>query len=125
LLGELVEPVAPADLRAEARRTLAEIAEWARRLDGMNRWEQPYVVLSLCRVPRTLSEADVVSKAEAGDWAIEWFADPEWTALIRQALRDRPDPVGRWHQPASADAAASTLAFLAAVERRVAASASA
>ena len=36
--------------------TLAAIADWARGLDGMNRWEQPYVVLSLCRVLRTLSD---------------------------------------------------------------------
>ena len=120
----LVDPVDPADLRAEARVTLGEIATWVRGLDGMNRWEQPYVVLSLCRVLRTLRDADVVSKARAGRWAMETFADPAEQELIRQALADRPDPVGRWSRPASADAVTSTLAFLAAVERRVASSAS-
>jgi hypothetical protein len=121
----LVGPVDAGDLRAEARRTLAEIAAWVGGLDGMNRWEQPYVVLSLCRVLRTLREADVVSKARAGAWAMDTFADPAERELIRQALADRPDPVGRWFQPASTDAVASTLAFLAAVERRVASTASA
>jgi hypothetical protein len=118
--ADLVVAVGPGALRAEARARLSELAAWADELGvrlsagddlAFNRWAQPYLVLSVCRVLWTLDTGTVVSKAAAGSWALATL-DPRWHALIRAALADRPDPWERVHRPAPAAAAAETLAFV-------------
>jgi hypothetical protein len=108
--AQIVEPVAPDDLRAEARATLAAFAEWAEELSATKawtRWAQPYVVLQVCRLLRTIARADVVSKQAAAGWALD-RVEPRWRDLIRRALDDRPDPWRRVHEPADG---AETAAF--------------
>ncbi|HEY7691731.1 MAG TPA: aminoglycoside adenylyltransferase domain-containing protein [Gaiellaceae bacterium] len=108
---ELVDPV-PADvLREEARARTREWVDWACSLQVMNAWQQPYIVISLCRVLWTAEHGTVVSKRAAGEWAVDAL-DSEWTALIRRALDERPDPVARWHRPATAEAVERTLEFV-------------
>lgn len=119
---ELVAPVSDAELRAEAAGRIREYAEWARELDAarrngdalaFNRWAQPYLVLTLCRLLRTVAEARIGSKREAAEWA-RASLEPRWRPLVERALADRPDPWGRLHEPADPDAAEETVAFAAA-----------
>lgn len=111
---ELVDEVPDADLRDEARATLAEYARWTlepqdRVPSEMNRWKQVYAVITLCRVLYTLEHGVVVSKRRAGEWAGERL--PEWRDLIDAALADRPDPVGRWYTAADPAAIDRTRRF--------------
>ena len=109
----LIDPVAPDDVRAEARDTVTEYAAWApepTKAGPMSRWKQPYLVLTFCRLLHTLESGTVVSKREAGLWAMDAL-DPEWASLIRAALADRPDPWGRVHRQADPGDIARTLAF--------------
>jgi hypothetical protein len=59
----------------------------------------------------TFDTRKVVSKREAGEWALGSL-DQRWRVLIEQALSDRPDPWSRYYQPATAESAAGTLAFI-------------
>jgi hypothetical protein len=52
----------------------------------------------------------VVSEQAAGEWALDAL-DPRWRPLIREALDDRPDPVGRWHSAADPAERERALAF--------------
>lgn len=116
----LVDPVPPEALRAEVVTGLAEWEPWPyesqtrfERGDarpGMSRWKQPYVVLSYCRMLHTPETGAVHSKKVSGEWALGAL-DPRWRPLIQRALDDRPDPWGRVHQPAPAEAIDATLAF--------------
>jgi predicted nucleotidyltransferase len=113
--AELIDPVDPADLRAEAEHKLADYAEWA--ADGpMVQWKQPYLVLTLCRILRTLACGDVTSKRVAADWAAATL-DPRWQPLIRRAVADRHDRWARALEPADPALAAETLAFAEAAGR--------
>lgn len=118
--ADVVPPVDPQELRAEARTRMPEIVSWARELAArraagdalaFNRWAQPYIVLFACRVARTLESGTIVSKAAAGAWALAAL-DPRWHGLIRAALDDRPGPWTRVHEAASAEAVEATLAFV-------------
>jgi hypothetical protein len=109
--AELVEPVAADVLREEGRARIPEWVEWALSAPEMSRWKQPHLVLSLCRILYTIETGTVVSKRAAGEWAMQTL-DPEWRPLIRQALDDRPDPVGRVRQHASEAAVARTIEFV-------------
>jgi predicted nucleotidyltransferase len=107
----LVEPVPTDVLRDEARARLQEWVEWALSLSAMNRWQQAYIVISLCRLLWTMEHGTVTSKQASGEWGLAAL-DPEWRPLIRQALDDRPDPAGRWQTPADPEDVARTLAFV-------------
>jgi predicted nucleotidyltransferase len=110
----LVDPVSPAQLRSEVMTTMREWVDWARmptKAGGMSRWLQPTMVLSYCRMLQTLDSGRVTSKREGGEWALGAL-DPEWTSLIQDALDDRPDPWARVYQPADAETADRTLAFI-------------
>jgi hypothetical protein len=113
----LVDPVTASDLRREAHARVDDYADWARSLAAMTRWEQPYLVLTFCRLLFTLSTGRVGSKREAGKWALDAL-DAEWAELIRQALADRADPWERVSQLASAGSAARTVAFADYAARR-------
>lgn len=118
--AELIEPVTPAQLRAEAHATLVEYVTWAREsqqrfeadcgVPAMSRWKQPYLVLTFCRILHTLVEGYVASKRASGEWAAATL-DGRWAPLIRAALDDRPDPWGRVHRPASREDIDRTLEF--------------
>jgi predicted nucleotidyltransferase len=110
---ELIEPVAGDDLRREALAAIRDYAAWAREPDEvgpMSRWKQPYLVLTFCRILRTLETAEVLSKNAAAAWATEAL-DPRWRVLIERALDDRPDPWTRVHERADDVLVGETLAF--------------
>jgi len=88
-----------------------EFVWWANfQASETNRWKQPYVVLTLCRLLHTLDAGVVPSKRQAGEWALDNL-DPEWASLIHQAIDDRPDPWRRFYQPADPQLVARTLEF--------------
>lgn len=111
---QLIDPVSPATLRSEALATMPEYASWARasaEAGGMSRWQQPYVVLTFCRMLRTVHRGTVATKRESGEWAFGTLA-AEWTEFVWRALADRPDPWLRVHQPAGREDVDRTLAFI-------------
>ena len=114
---ELVDPVPPEELRREARDTLRDYADWAHESGDWNGWKQPYLVVTLCRVLRTLACGDVVSKDAACAWALREL-DPRWHPLVRNALEVRPEPVRRYYEPADPALRRETIAFADAVSRR-------
>jgi predicted nucleotidyltransferase len=107
---ELVDPIGAPDLQREAKARIREYAEWAHELPAMSRWEQPYLVLTFCRLLFTLATGRVAAKREAGEWALGALGE-EWAGLVRQALADRADPWGRVHQLADREPAQRTVAF--------------
>lgn len=127
--AELIDPVTPEQLRAEAHVALAEYMSWAGEsqqrfeaacgVPAMSRWKQPYLVLTFCRILHTLAEGRVDSKRVAGEWAAASL-DPEWSPLIRRALDDRPDPWRRVHRPARRDDIDRTFEFAGYAARKAA-----
>jgi hypothetical protein len=105
----LVDPVTPEQLRAEARAMVDEYAAWAHE-GPMNRWKQPYLVTTLCRILHTIDTGRIESKRTVLEWARETL--PEWRGLVQRASDDRPDPVRRYYEPAADDTVAATLAFV-------------
>ncbi len=90
---QLIDPIRAEDLKAEI---LATMQEWqAQILSGMykmdNRWAQPFVVLSYCRMLQTLQTGRIHSKSAGAGWARKNL-DPRWFDLIDRALADRPEP---------------------------------
>jgi len=108
--ASLVDPVTPEQLQEEALRMMGIHVDWARE-GAMNRWKQPYLVLTFCRMLHTLHAGVVASKKESAEWSLDALA-PEWTALIQRALEDRPDPSGRYYKPADPEVEARTLEFV-------------
>jgi hypothetical protein len=89
---DLVDPVAPDDLRAATRELL--LGFWSQQLHGpewlRTRAYQSFAILTMCRALNTLSEGTVLSKRAAADWA-KHTLDPAWTPLIDRALAQRHD----------------------------------
>jgi hypothetical protein len=112
--AELIDPVSDEDLRAEARAALRDYADWSREAPA-TAWTQPYLVLTLCRIVRTIACADVVPKHEAAAWARDEL-DPRWRPLIDAAIAARPDPWRRVSQSADPRLWEETLRFARAVE---------
>ena len=108
--ASLVDPVSEDDLRREAWQALGEYLEWGAGLTEMSAWAQPYLVLTICRLLRTIERGDIATKAAAGTWAAKRL--PSWDPLIARALRDRPDPWKRVHQPATRYATEQTHDFV-------------
>ncbi len=77
----------------------------------MSRWQQPYLVLTFCRMLHTANKGMVASKRESAEWALGALA-AEWADLIERALADRPDPWLRVHQPAARDDVDRTLSLI-------------
>ena len=100
---QLIEPVAPDALREEAMRALEEYATWAEQSRPFNRWQQPYLVLTFCRLLWTLHHETVTTKRDAGEWALG-EANAEWNELIGQALADRADPWERFYLSSTPEA---------------------
>lgn len=111
---ELIDRVSLAELRTEAMAALPEYAAWARassEADTMSRWQQPYLVLTFCRILHSVLRGTVVSKRESAEWALGAL-DAEWADLIECALANRPDPWRRVHEPAAREDVDRTLAFI-------------
>jgi hypothetical protein len=85
---ELIDPVSPAALRAEARGTLDRVMATGLEPMVMAAWQAFYVGL-FCRVLHTLATGQVASKKAGAAWAIANL-DPAWRGLIEraQAIRD-------------------------------------
>jgi predicted nucleotidyltransferase len=96
---ELVDPVTPDELRAEARWALGLWREWFCSTESMSRRALAVAVLSHARILHTLAIGEVGSKRAAGEWALHAL-DPDWAQLIRWALEDRPDPWTKVREPA-------------------------
>jgi hypothetical protein len=118
--SQIVDPVGSDALRFEAFGVMREYARWAWELRdsydagdelAFNRWAQPYLVLTLCRVLHTLNRGEVVPKQEAADWAAQTL-DSRWKPLIQEALRDRPDPSKRYYEGAAPEAVDATMDFV-------------
>ena len=110
---DLVAPIADDELRAEVCQTMRTWAAdlLARPSYLANRWGQPFVVLSYCRMLHTLATAAVHSKPAGVRWAHENL-DPRWHGLIARASDDRPDPSAKVRLPADERDVALTLDFV-------------
>jgi predicted nucleotidyltransferase len=90
---ELIDPIAPDELRAAMRTMLPGWKDWL--LDHPERLAprgyQSYVVLTMCRVLYTLQWGRVVSKPTAARWA-RGTLGPRWEPLIERALEGRHIP---------------------------------
>lgn len=108
----LLEPVAPAALRAEAVATASRWQEAIETTDDplASALAQQQHVLALCRVLYTLEYAEVTPKERAARWALQAL-DPQWRPLILRAIEDRPHPWERVHQHADMELVQRTLAF--------------
>ena len=88
---ELIDPVAPDDLRRAMRSLLREW--WAPMLDDTARLRsdeyQAYAILTMCRALYTLETGAVASKPVAARWA-QAALDARRMALIERALAWRP-----------------------------------
>jgi predicted nucleotidyltransferase len=109
----LIDPVSSHDLRDEVR---AKLITWADSYLGdprelANRWDQPYAVLSFCRMVHTLVTGECHSKPAGAEWAMTHLG-PEWSDLIRRAWADRPDPSLKIELPADPADVQRTLAFI-------------
>jgi hypothetical protein len=109
----LVDFVTSADLRHEELLVMREWAQELRVEDAAlgNRWRQPHVVLSYCRMLHTLAIGRVTSKRVAARWAIGAL-DSRWAGLIEQAWAERPDPTAKIRQAADPKAVDGTWSFI-------------
>ena len=109
----LIEPVTAAALRREVRATMREWAEdiTAGRYRIENRWAQPFVVLSYCRMLHTLRTGRIGSKLAGVRWGMGAL-DARWASLIQRAWDDRPDPPRKARLPADPQDLAATLDFM-------------
>ena len=109
----LIDPVPAAALRREVLLTMREWGEEI--LDGHslmdNRWAQPFVVLSYCRMLHTLHTGTVESKLAGVRWAKEAL-DGQWAGLIDRAWDERPNPSLKVRQPADPDDLKGTSDFI-------------
>jgi hypothetical protein len=111
---ELIDPVPANDLRREV---LATMRDWAQELFAdreriNNRWYQPFVVVSYCRMLQTLDEGRVTSKPAGVEWGLRRL-ESRWAGLIRRALAERPYPSEKIRQPADPADLAHTFDFVA------------
>ena len=87
---DLIDPVAPATLRAEVRATLRDyggaLLAGTVPLDVL--WRQGFVVLYCCRALQSLETATIPSKPAAVRWA-RANLDPRWTGLVERAFDQR------------------------------------
>lgn len=114
LAPTLIDPVSADALRGEVSMT---IQEWGQELlanpDRMNnRWYQPFVVLSYCRMLHTLETGRVESKRAGMEWA-QRELDQRWTGLIQRAWAERPNPSEKIAQKAQRDDFKHTFDFIA------------
>lgn len=112
-IRDLIDPVPVDVLRREVRSIMHSRADgWFANPENIgNRFYQPFVVLTYCRMLHTMATGTVVSKPAAAAWA-QANLDPRWSDLIQRAIADRPDPGLRARTPADPDDVAQTLEFM-------------
>lgn len=106
---ELVDPVAPAALRAEIRHTMD--LSLLLNLEPMSlvAWQAFWVGL-FCRMLHTLSTGAVWSKKASMAWAVGAL-DPKWRGLIERAAAVRKGDAAQSGQPADPAEVEATRAF--------------
>ena len=110
---ELIAPIDPEALRQEIRTTMHD---WGREIvDGTytikNRWAQPFVVLSYCRMLQTLATGTIESKYAAVQWAKQNL-DARWHELVEFSWSERDNPSQKYQQPADQARIEQTLDFV-------------
>jgi hypothetical protein len=110
---ELIDPVLADDLRQEV---LATMRDWAQEIFAdpnkvNNRWAQPFIVLSYCRMLYTLETGKIESKPVAAQWA-KTALDSRWVDLVQRAWEERPNPSLKVRQQADPGDLESTLDFV-------------
>lgn len=109
----LIDPVDPDGLRREV---LAKLRAWAADYAGNpaqlnNRWDQPYAVITFCRMLYTLETGRVASKPASVRWG-QQALDPQWSDLLQRAWEERPNPSLKIRTAADPAEVERTLAFL-------------
>jgi predicted nucleotidyltransferase len=109
----LIAPVDSEALRSEIR---AVMRDWGGEILAnptriSNRWYQPFVVLSYCRMLHSLQTGTIQSKLAGARWAQDSLST-RWYDLIERAWAERPDPSAKIRQPADPAEVALTLAFV-------------
>ncbi|MCX5975369.1 MAG: DUF4111 domain-containing protein [Coprothermobacterota bacterium] len=109
----LIDPVSAEQLQQEVLETMRD---WASQLFADpsqmdNRWFQPYVVLSYCRMLHTLHTGRIGSKLAGARWAMSAL-DRRWVDLIERAWEERPNPSLKIQQKADPDDLKRTLDFI-------------
>jgi predicted nucleotidyltransferase len=109
----LIDPVSAEDLRREVSATMRDWAKeiFAGRYPVNNRWAQPFVVLSYCRMLHTLETGRIGSKPAGAQWA-KRALDDRWAGLIARAWDERPNPSLKVRQPTDPGDLQSTLNFI-------------
>ena len=110
---ELIDPVLADDLRQEV---LATMRDWAQEIFAdpnqvNNRWAQPFIVLSYCRMLYTLETGRIESKPVGARWAKKTL-DSRWADLIQRAWEERPNPSLKVRQQADPGDLERTLDFI-------------
>ena len=110
------ELLAPVTTRALQQEVSAYMRYWAERIiqgtySIRNRWVQPYVVLSYCRMLYTLSTGEVTSKRAGAQWAQENL-EARWRSLIQRAVEARPYPSQKAQEQADEAEVERTLMFI-------------
>jgi predicted nucleotidyltransferase len=110
---ELIDPVSPDDLKMEVSGIMQEWAKdiFAGQWEMNNRWAQPYVVLSYCRMLHTIYTGRISSKLSGATWAKSKL-DSRWVGLIQRAWKERPNPSLKVRQIADPIEVNSTLEFI-------------
>ena len=112
---QFLSPVPPGALRKEIHETMPIWRDHFLANPGKmnNRFYQPFVVLSYCRMLHSLATDAIDSKPAAAAWALHQL-DACWHDLIRHALAARPgDAAVKVRQPADPDALRHTWLFIA------------
>jgi hypothetical protein len=109
----LVDPVPPEEMRQEVTLIMHEWANdiFAGQYNIDNRWAQPYVVLSYCRMLRTVETGRIISKLAAAEWG-KTALDSRWSGLIQRAWEGRPNPSLKVRQQADPGDYNETLEFI-------------
>jgi len=110
---ELIDVVPADDLRQEIRSTMQE---WANEIfsgqwNPDNKWAQPYVVLSYCRMLHSLDTGRIASKLSGAQWAKKTL-DKRWAGLIQRAWDERPNPSLKVRQLAEPREVKHTIEFI-------------
>ena len=110
---ELIDPIPPDGLHREVLATMHDWSEdiFAGRYDLQNRWAQPFVVLSYCRMLHALQTGRIGSKPAGAQWA-KIALDQHWSGLIERAWLGRPNPSLKVRQKADPEDLRSTFEFI-------------
>jgi hypothetical protein len=90
----LLEPVPPAWIRAEAVEQADLRSDWLdHHPDSVNDgWEQPYVVLTFCRLIYSAEHAEVGAKGASAEWVRDRVAPAAYREFLADAIVHRAKP---------------------------------